>query len=86
MRYFKAIENGYILAVGTGPGNTEITVDEYSTILKTIQGRPTPQDGKDYRLTESLEWEEYDKPIEEVDEEATEADYQAALAELGVKL
>lgn len=85
MRYYKHIENGNIAAVGTGQGHTEITVDEYSTILKTIQDKPTPLEGKDYRLTESLEWEEFDKPPKEI-EEATEEDYQAALAELGVRL
>ena len=86
MRYFKHIEDGYILAIGTGYGNTEISVDEYSTILKTIQDKPTPPEGKDYRLTESLEWEEFDKPPKEIDEEATAEDYQAALQDMGVKV
>lgn len=83
MRYYKFVENGYIVAVGTGTGGEEISVDEYSVILKTIQGKPAPPEGKDYRLTESLEWEEYDRP-EEVDPEATTEDYQTALMEMGV--
>ena len=86
MRYFKSIENGYILAVGTGSGNTEINAEEYTQIMAVIKSRPTPPEGKDYRLTESLEWEEFDRPTQEADEEATEEDYQAALAELGVQL
>lgn len=86
MRYYKQIEDGYITAIGTGCGGTEITVDEYSSILKTIQDKPTPPEGKDYRLTESLEWEEYDCPADEVDPEATEEDYLSALAELGVSV
>lgn len=84
MRYYKLVENGYIVAVGTGAGGEEIAVGEYSTILKTIQDKPVPPEGKDYRLTETLEWEEYDRPAEEVDPDATEEDYQAALAEMGV--
>ena len=86
MRYFKNLENGYILAIGTGSGNVEITTEEYAQIMGVIKARPIPPDGKGYRLTESLEWEEYDKPVEEVPEIATEADYQSALAEFGVKV
>lgn len=83
MRYYKRVENDYITVVGTGHGGTEITVDEYSTILKTIQDRPTPPDGKDYRLTESLEWEEYDLPIVEVDEDPELTDEEALNIILG---
>lgn len=92
MRYYKIIDNGYILAVGTGIGGTEISEEEYTQIVGKIQSRPTPPEGKDYRLTESLEWEECDRPIEEnpdkssVGDEATEADYQEALRSLGVQL
>lgn len=84
MRYYKKIEDGYIASVGTGHGGTEISAEEYSDLLNTIHGRPTPPEGKDYRLKESLEWEECDAPI--VDPEATEEDYLAALAELGVSV
>lgn len=84
MRYYKFVESGYIVAVGTGTGGEEITENEYSVILKTIQDKPTPPEGKDYRLTESLEWEECEAPI--VDPEATEEDYLSALAELGVRV
>lgn len=86
MRYYKQVENGYIHAIGSGAGNTEITAEEYARIMAVIKSRPTPPDGKEYHLTEHLEWEEYDKSVVEIDEEATEADYQAALAELGVAL
>ena len=85
MRYYKQIESGYILAVGTGSGYTEITAEEYAQIMAVIESRPIPADGKDYRLTESLAWEEYDRPIVD-DEEATEEDYLSALAVLGVQL
>ena len=84
MRYYKNLENGYILAVGTGSGYTEITAEEYAQIMAVIDARPTPPEGKDYRLTESLAWEEYDRPIAEDDEEATEEDFLEALADMGV--
>lgn len=90
MRYYKVLEDGYILAIGTGSGNVEITAEEYSQIMSVVNAKPTPPIGKDYRLTESFEWEEYDKRSEETDEEqenyATEEDYQAALAEFGVEV
>lgn len=72
MRYFKNVDSGYILAVSTGSGGKEITAEEYAQIVDVIKARPTPSEGKDYRMTESLEWEEYDKPVEEVDEELSE--------------
>ena len=54
--------NSYIIAIGTGYGGTEITEDEYNSLLTLIRNRPTPPSGKDYKLTTSLEWEEYDLP------------------------
>lgn len=65
MRYYKLIENGYILAIGAGAGGVEITVDEYSTILKTIQDKPTAEKGYDYLLKEDLTWELIEVPIVE---------------------
>ena len=86
MRYFKNLVDSYVLAVGTGNGHTEITKEEYAQIVDVIKSRPTPSDGKDYRLTESLVWEEYDKPAKEVPELANEVDYIAAVRERGVNV
>lgn len=61
MKYFKQINNGYLIAIGTGTGNTEITEEEYNSILSLIQNRPQA-DGKGYRLKTDLTWEEYDLP------------------------
>lgn len=83
MRYYKIIANGYILAVGTGSGGTEISEEEYAQIVGKAQSRPTAPDGKDYRLTESLEWEEYDKPGEEVTEDPELNDEEALNIILG---
>lgn len=63
MRYFKQLSDDYILAIGTGPGNTEITETEYNEILSIIQNRPQAE-GKGYKLKVDLTWEEYDLPPE----------------------
>lgn len=64
---------------------TEITAVQYNEIQTIIRNRPTAPEGYEYRLTNDLEWELYELPAEEQeDEEATVEDYQAALAELGV--
>ena len=65
MRYYKHIENGYILSVGTGSGYTEIIVEEYDRIMSVIKDRPTPPDGMGYYLNTELEWELYERPIVE---------------------
>lgn len=65
MRYYvKYNDSGNILAVGTGPGGTEVTEAEYNDILAAIRSRPTPPSGKGYRLKTDLTWEEYDLPPE----------------------
>ena len=77
MRYYKLIEDGYIIAIGTGAGGTEITNEEYENILTVIRSQPAPSDGKGYKLTESLEWEEYELPIVDVDEDPELTDEEA---------
>lgn len=37
MRYYKQISDGVIIAVGTGPGGTEITEAEYNALLSEIR-------------------------------------------------
>lgn len=73
MRYYKNIDNGYITAIGTGGGGTEITEDEYTTIMSVIQGKPPRTETTDFYLKEDLTWEEYERidpdPPEELDAE-----------------
>lgn len=76
-RYFKQIENGYILSVGTGAGWTEIDENEYSTILEALRQIPS-EAGKQYKLTVNLTWEEFDIPEDE-DPEISAEDIQSAL-------
>lgn len=56
--YYKYINDGYIIGVGSGAGaGSEITEDEYNKILDKINNRPTAPEGFTYRLTTALEWE-----------------------------
>ena len=83
----KNIENGYIISLVKGVTNGNITEDEYNTILEVIRNKPTPPQGYDYKLKENLEWELYELPVPEPeDEDATEDDFKAALNQLGVSM
>ncbi len=64
MRYYKNIENGYIDAIGTGGGGTEIDADEYAEIMAIIQNKPQRTETTDYHLKEDLTWEEYERPAD----------------------
>ena len=85
--YQKNTENGYIVSIVKGVSVGNITEAEYQAIMDIIRNKPTAEQGFDYRLREDLTWELYQlpEPEPEVDEEATEADYLASLAELGVE-
>ena len=61
MRYFKSLSDGYIYAIGTGSGGTEITEAEYNELMAIIQNTPKSA-GKGYKLRTDLTWEEYDLP------------------------
>lgn len=77
MRYYKAINNGYITAIGIGGGGTEITETEYNTIMYLIQDKPPRTANTDYHLREDLTWEEYERI--EPDPEEEELDAEEAL-------
>lgn len=72
MRYYKDIQDGYIVAIGTGGGGVEITKTEYESILAVIQSKPARTETIDYHLHEDLTWEEYERidPPPDDDEEA----------------
>lgn len=58
MRYYKQTTDGYITAIGTGrTGGETITREEYAAIVAAMATRPTPEDGRSYRLTDRLTWE-----------------------------
>lgn len=60
--YYKQIKNGYIVAVGIGRHNVEITEAEYNNIMQIVDNRPVPPEGYGYRLTPGLTWELYELP------------------------
>lgn len=63
MRYYKRIENDYLLSIGTGSGHEEITAEEYAQILDVIRSKPTAETGYDYCLKADLTWELYEVPV-----------------------
>ena len=75
MRYYKNIENGYITAIGTGGGGTEITEQEYNQIMNVIRTKPERTATTDYHLREDLTWEAYERidPVEPEEIEPEEA-------------
>ena len=74
MRYYKNVDNGYILAIGTGNGGTEITEAEYNKILSVIQTRPQSTETTDYKLRVNLTWESYDIEPEPEEDEIDESE------------
>lgn len=75
MRFFKKIDNGYLIAIGEGDGETEIAESEYRSVMQKIQEKPTAPEGFRYRLrADTLEWELVElPPVEETDLTADEA-------------
>lgn len=60
MRYYKNIEDGYIVSVEARRSHAsgiEITAEEYATILDMLRNPPEAPEGYGYRLTEDLQWE-----------------------------
>ena len=98
MRYYKITGNNAIVAIGTGAGGTKITESEYITLLSeirekaalvdklysgeiTIDDVPTDwQEEIQRRVDERRKWEAESAE----NAEATDEDYLAAIAELGV--
>ena len=58
MRYFKIVNNGYIVAIGKGSMGTEITQAEYNNIVSAINSKQMLE-GYTYRLKEDLTWDEW---------------------------
>lgn len=80
MKYFKSIEEGYVVGIYTGCGDIEITAEEYAHILSIAQNRPTPPEGYDYRLREDLTWELYElPPIDPADDEIDDSEALAII-------
>ena len=63
MKYFKNIENGYIVSVSTAQGQTGITKEEYENILSIIKSISQAEQGFEYRLKEDLTFEKIEVKI-----------------------
>ena len=101
MRYYAQYDkSNKLIAIGTGHGGTEITEEEYNAILTEIRTKAALVDSMyNGEITISdvpAEWqEEIQRRVDErkareeenaEEAEATEADYLAALVELGVSV
>ena len=98
MRYYAQYnDSGKLISVGTGYGGTEISEAEYNTLLAEIREKAALVDklySGEITIADVLtDWrEEIQRRVEEriaaegaaEEAEATEEDYVAALAELGV--
>ena len=84
MHYRLNKEDGYIHGVvaGVSAENSNISEEEYIQIKAMLESAPIAPDGFYYRLKDNLEWELCEMTI--IEEIASEADYQAALEDLGV--
>lgn len=67
--FWVQIINGYISAIGTGPGGRPITAEEYAAIMDMLRNPPAAPEGYGYRLTVELQWELEELPPEEPDPE-----------------
>lgn len=98
MRYYaQHNESNTLIAIGTGPGGIEITEEEYNRLLTMIRQKAALVDslynGEITIDSVPTEWQdEIQRRVDErranepdpEEQEATEEDYLAALAELGV--
>ena len=69
--FYKSIEENILVAIGEakiiGTGQTEITEEEYNTILSVIANKPEDTETIIYKLhADTLEYVGYDRPEEPV--------------------
>ena len=71
VRHYKYVNDGYVIMVGVGAGFTEISAEEYQTIINAIRNKPADNEKIGYRLKENLTYEAYELPkIEEENDES----------------
>ena len=76
MRYYKILQDGYILSIGKGTGGEDLTESEYTQILDSIRNKPTAPDRYEYRLKSDLTWERLELPVapEDADPDLTDSE------------
>lgn len=67
--FYKIVQDGYIIVVGTGNGGEPITAEEYERIRSAILNAPTAEIGYEYLLREDLTWELVEVPVVDPAEE-----------------
>ena len=77
MKYYKTIQNGYIMSISSGAGSVEITETEYNDIMSAIQNKPQATDTIDYQLKTDLTWEAYE--VQQPDPSEEELDNSEAV-------
>lgn len=70
-RFYKDIQNGYIIGFGTNGSDdvTAITEQEYNTLRTVFDERPTPPVGYGYLLKTDLTWELVEEEEPDLDDE-----------------
>ena len=63
VRYYKYVNDGYIIMVGVGAGFTAIDEEEYQRIINAIKQKPADDEKIGYRLKEDLTYEAYELPV-----------------------
>lgn len=81
MRYYKILQDDYILSVGKGAGGEDLTESEYTQILDSIRNKPTAPDGYVYRLKSDLTWERLEQQVtpEDADPDLTDSEALAII-------
>lgn len=83
MRYYKILQDGYILSIGKGAGGEDLTESEYTQILDSICNKPTAPDGYGYSLKSDLTWEQLELPVTPKDTDPDLTDAEALAIILG---
>ena len=72
VRHYKYVNDGYVIMVGVGAGFTEISAEEYQTIINAIRNKPADTEQIGYRLKVDLTYEPYELPV--IEEEKYEGE------------
>lgn len=82
IRYYKRISNGYLVDVGFASGyegnladSTEITEEEYNSLMDIITNVPEAPEGYTYRITSSGEYELAEAAVAEGDSTPSDSEY-----------
>ena len=83
MRYYKILQDGYIISIGKGEGGEDLTESEYTQILDSIRNKPSAPDGYEYLLKSDLTWELLELPVAPEDADSDLTDSEALAIILG---